>query len=132
MTAILRNLGIGAHIDAGKTTLAERILLYTGRIRQAHDVGAKGGPGALLDHNPVEQSHGITVSAAATTCAWNGATINLIDTPGHVDFTAEVERALRVLDGAILVVDAVTGAQAQTHTVNRQMERHVPLLRIAR
>ncbi|MCO4769874.1 MAG: elongation factor G [Deltaproteobacteria bacterium] len=119
----LRNLGIGAHIDAGKTTLAERMLLYTGRIRVAHDVGGKG-PGATLDHIGVEKAHGITVSAAATTAQWGDTTINLVDTPGHVDFTAEVERALRVLDGAILVVDAIAGAQAQTHTVNRQMDRH--------
>ncbi len=116
-----RNIGISAHIDAGKTTLSERVLYYTGRI---HRMGEVRGAGATMDHQELEREKGITISAAATWCVWRDHTINLIDTPGHVDFTVEVERSLRVLDGAILVLCAVAGVQPQTWTVDRQMRRH--------
>ena len=124
----LRNIGISAHIDSGKTTLSERILYYAGRIHKIEDVRG-GGDGATMDYMELEKERGITITSAATTLKWQDHTINLIDTPGHVDFTVEVERSLRVLDGAILVLCAVGGVQSQSITVDRQMKRyHVPRL----
>src|SRR3974377_1335119 len=124
----LRNLGISAHIDSGKTTLSERILYYAGRIHRIQEVHGDGD-GATMDHMTLEKERGITIPSAATTVNWNDATINLIDTPGHVDFTVEVERSLRVLDGGVLVLCAVAGVQAQSLTIDRQMRRyHVPRL----
>ncbi len=120
----VRNIGISAHIDSGKTTLTERILYYTQRIHTMHDVKGKDGVGATMDSMELEKERGITIASAATYCEWRDHEINIIDTPGHVDFTIEVERSLSVLDGAILVLCAVAGVQSQSITVDQQMKRY--------
>src|SRR5713226_5785649 len=117
----MRNIGIAAHIDAGKTTTTERILFYTGK---SHKIGEVHEGTAVMDWMEQEQERGITITSAATTCEWRDIQINIIDTPGHVDFTAEVERSLRVLDGAVAVFDAVAGVQPQSETVWRQADKY--------
>jgi elongation factor G len=120
----VRNIGISAHIDSGKTTLSERVLFYTKRIHKIEEVKGKSGVGATMDFMDLEREKGITIQSAATYCEWKGYNVNLIDTPGHVDFTIEVERSLRVLDGAVLVLCSVAGVQSQSITVDRQMKRY--------
>src|SRR5262249_8149222 len=123
----MRNIGIAAHIDAGKTTTTERILYYTGRT---HKLGEVHEGTAIMDWMEQEQERGITITSAATTCSWRDIQINIIDTPGHVDFTAEVDRSLRVLDGAVAVFDAVHGVQPHSATVSRpaHMYRVPPII----
>ena len=119
----IRNIGISAHIDSGKTTLSERMLYYAGRIHRVQEVHDSNG-GATMDYMELERERGITITSAATQVTWNDKSVNLIDTPGHVDFTVEVERSLRVLDGAIMVLCSVGGVQSQSFTVDQQMKRY--------
>src|ERR1700733_8545505 len=121
----VRNIGIMAHIDAGKTTTTERILFYSGRL---HRLGEVHEGAATMDWMEQEQERGITITSAATTVYWRDSKINIIDTPGHVDFTIEVERSLRVLDGAVAVFDAVSGVEPQSETVWRQADKYRVLL----
>ena len=125
--AVPRNIGMSAHFDSGKTTLTERVLYYTNRVHAMHDGRGKDGVVAKMDSMELECERGITIASAATHTSWQRHHINIIDTPGHVDFTIEVERSLRVLDGAVLVLCSVAGVQSQSFTVDRQMNRyHVP------
>jgi elongation factor G len=119
--SMIRNIGICAHIDAGKTTTTERVLYYTGK---SHKIGEVHEGAATMDWMEQEQERGITITSAATTCAWKKHQINIIDTPGHVDFTIEVERSLRVLDGAVTVFDGVAGVEPQSETVWRQADKY--------